>query len=67
MKDVATGNFYVLMEARLVALYKAEDEYEILEKFNGETLFGKGYKPLLPYFADVRVGCVVRTQKFKCS
>lgn len=41
------------MESRLIALYKKEDEYEIIEKFPGKTLFGKSYKPLFSYFAHV--------------
>uniref|UniRef100_A0A8D0G8V4 Isoleucine--tRNA ligase, cytoplasmic n=1 Tax=Sphenodon punctatus TaxID=8508 RepID=A0A8D0G8V4_SPHPU len=32
VKDNTTGNTYVLMEARLVALYKSESEYEILDR-----------------------------------
>nr|CAB3255140.1 isoleucine--tRNA ligase, cytoplasmic [Phallusia mammillata] len=54
VKDVTTGNIYILMEARLVALYKNEKEYDILEKFLGETLLGKTYKPLFPYFAHMK-------------
>ena len=50
---MATGNIYILMEARLVALYKEESEYEILDKFLGKTMFGKSYKPLFPYFSEV--------------
>lgn len=42
-----------MMEARLSALFKTADEYEILEKFKGETLKGKTYLPLFPYFAHV--------------
>ena len=61
MKDVATGSFYILMQARLQALYKKEEEYEILDSFKGESLFGKGYKPLFPYFAQV---CVEKTSLF---
>ena len=41
------------MEARLDALYKRDNEYEVLGKFKGETLFGKGYQPLFSYFAHV--------------
>ena len=42
-----------MMEARLSALFKTAEEYEILEKFKGETLKGKTYLPLFPYFANV--------------
>jgi isoleucyl-tRNA synthetase len=43
----------ILMESRLVALYKSEEEYEVLEKFPGSTLLGKSYDPLFPYFLKV--------------
>lgn len=42
-----------MLEARLSALFKSADEYEILEKFKGEVLKGKTYLPLFPYFAHV--------------
>uniref|UniRef100_A0A8C3FFV9 isoleucine--tRNA ligase n=1 Tax=Chrysemys picta bellii TaxID=8478 RepID=A0A8C3FFV9_CHRPI len=50
LKDSATGKIYILMEARLVALYKSESEYVILDRFPGITLKGKKYKPLFEYF-----------------
>uniref|UniRef100_A0A8C5PK40 Isoleucine--tRNA ligase, cytoplasmic n=1 Tax=Leptobrachium leishanense TaxID=445787 RepID=A0A8C5PK40_9ANUR len=50
LKDMSNGNKYILMEARLSSLYKAENEYEILERFPGDTLKGKKYKPLFDYF-----------------
>ncbi|KAM8930507.1 isoleucine--tRNA ligase, cytoplasmic [Pelodytes ibericus] len=50
LRDKSNGNIYILMEARLSALYKTEDEYEILERFPGNTLKGKKYKPLFDYF-----------------
>ncbi|XP_030061152.1 isoleucine--tRNA ligase, cytoplasmic [Microcaecilia unicolor] len=50
LKDKSTGKIYILMEARLLSLYKAEGEYEILDKFPGIVLKGKKYKPLFPYF-----------------
>uniref|UniRef100_A0A6I8SQG0 Isoleucine--tRNA ligase, cytoplasmic n=1 Tax=Xenopus tropicalis TaxID=8364 RepID=A0A6I8SQG0_XENTR len=40
----------VLLMTRLSALYKAENEYDILERFPGNNLKGKKYKPLFPYF-----------------
>ncbi|XP_068108961.1 isoleucine--tRNA ligase, cytoplasmic [Hyperolius riggenbachi] len=51
LKDNSNGNIYILMEARLSALYKAEKEYQILERFPGITLKGKRYKPLFDYFS----------------
>ncbi|XP_038628151.1 isoleucine--tRNA ligase, cytoplasmic [Tachyglossus aculeatus] len=50
VRESATGKLYILMEARLVILYKSESEYEILEKFPGISLKGKKYKPLFEYF-----------------
>ncbi|XP_044517790.1 isoleucine--tRNA ligase, cytoplasmic isoform X4 [Gracilinanus agilis] len=46
----ATGRVLILMEARLVALYKSESDYVILERFPGISLKGKRYKPLFEYF-----------------
>ncbi|XP_061474059.1 isoleucine--tRNA ligase, cytoplasmic [Rhineura floridana] len=50
VKDKNTGKTFILMEARLVALYKSESEYVILDRFPGVTLKGKKYKPLFKYF-----------------
>ncbi|KAM4722099.1 isoleucine--tRNA ligase, cytoplasmic [Rhinophrynus dorsalis] len=50
LSDKSNGNIYILMEARLSALYKTENEYEILERFPGINLKGKKYKPLFQYF-----------------
>nr|XP_005987132.1 PREDICTED: isoleucine--tRNA ligase, cytoplasmic isoform X2 [Latimeria chalumnae] len=50
IKDNATGSVYILMEARLVALFKSESEYTVLERFPGIYLKGKKYKPLFDYF-----------------
>lgn len=43
------------MEARLVALFKTADEYEVQSRFKGETLKGKTYLPLFSYYAHVRL------------
>ncbi|XP_033647297.1 isoleucine--tRNA ligase, cytoplasmic-like [Asterias rubens] len=45
---------YIMMEARLPALFKGEDEYEILDKFKGSVLKGKGYKPIFNYFIELK-------------
>lgn len=42
-----------MMEARLVALFKTADEYELQGRFKGETLKGKTYLPLFSYYAHV--------------
>ena len=51
--DKATGKLYIMLETRLCALYKSEEEYEILERFKGDTLRGKKYLPLFPYYSQV--------------
>uniref|UniRef100_A0A8C2YZI2 Isoleucine--tRNA ligase, cytoplasmic n=1 Tax=Cyclopterus lumpus TaxID=8103 RepID=A0A8C2YZI2_CYCLU len=51
VKDNATEKTYIMMEARLGALFKSESEYTLLDKFPGKTLKGKKYKPLFQYFA----------------
>ncbi|XP_036387255.1 isoleucine--tRNA ligase, cytoplasmic [Megalops cyprinoides] len=50
VKDNATKKVYVMMEARLGALFKSEDEYTVVDKFPGKMLKGKKYKPLFDYF-----------------
>ncbi|XP_058844486.1 isoleucine--tRNA ligase, cytoplasmic-like [Acipenser ruthenus] len=50
IKDHATGKVYIMMEARLSALFKSDAEYTLLDKFPGKTLKGKKYKPLFDYF-----------------
>ncbi|XP_064524219.1 isoleucine--tRNA ligase, cytoplasmic [Pseudopipra pipra] len=54
VRDNATGKIYVLMESRLIALYKSDSEYEILDRFPGIALKGKKYKPLFEYFIQCR-------------
>nr|XP_056709456.1 isoleucine--tRNA ligase, cytoplasmic [Euleptes europaea] len=50
VKDKNTGKIFILMEARLVSLYKSENEYAVLDRFPGISLKGKKYKPLFEYF-----------------
>ncbi|KAM5260283.1 isoleucine--tRNA ligase, cytoplasmic isoform 2-T3 [Hipposideros larvatus] len=50
IKDAVRGKLFILMEARLSALYKLESDYEILERFPGASLKGKKYRPLFDYF-----------------
>ncbi|XP_073681649.1 isoleucine--tRNA ligase, cytoplasmic-like [Garra rufa] len=54
VKDNTSQKVYIMMEARLVALFKSDSEYTILEKFPGKTLKGKKYKPLFEYFIKCR-------------
>uniref|UniRef100_A0A8C5UB29 Isoleucine--tRNA ligase, cytoplasmic n=1 Tax=Malurus cyaneus samueli TaxID=2593467 RepID=A0A8C5UB29_9PASS len=48
------GKIYILMESRLVALYKSDSEYQILDRFPGIALKGKKYKPLFEYFIQCK-------------
>ncbi|XP_077181831.1 isoleucine--tRNA ligase, cytoplasmic [Paroedura picta] len=50
VKDKNSGKILILMEARLVFLYKSEKEYSVLDRFPGISLKGKKYKPLFEYF-----------------
>ncbi|KAK2874542.1 hypothetical protein Q8A67_021695 [Cirrhinus molitorella] len=54
VKDNSSQKVYIMMEARLVALFKSDSEYTILDKFPGKTLEGKKYKPLFEYFIKCR-------------
>ncbi|NXD98336.1 SYIC protein, partial [Chaetorhynchus papuensis] len=57
-KYTATGKIYILMESRLVALYKSDSEYQILDRQVQKLLhlltFGKKYKPLFEYFIQCK-------------
>lgn len=53
-QDFSTNGVYVMMKARLPALFKKEEEYEILDTFQGRRLEGKGYKPIFPYFGEFK-------------
>lgn len=53
-KDNTTGRTYIIMEARLSALFKKESEYTVLDRFKGSTLKGKRYTPLFNYFAHLK-------------
>ncbi len=44
--------FYILALDRIPHLFKNPEDYEVVEEFLGETLKGKTYKPLLPYFEE---------------
>ncbi|XP_041836147.1 isoleucine--tRNA ligase, cytoplasmic [Melanotaenia boesemani] len=51
VKDNTTDKTYIMMEARLGALFKSESEYCLLDKFPGKILKGQKYKPLFQYFS----------------
>lgn len=64
IKDTATNKDYIMMEARLEALFKKADEYTVLEKFEGAKLAGQKYKPLFPYFAHLEKAFIVLTDNY---
>lgn len=41
------------MEARLVQLFKNEEDYDVLAKYKGKQLEGIRYTPLFNYFKEV--------------
>ena len=43
-----------MLEDRLEALFKKEEEYTTLEKMKGSTLVGKKYRPLFTYFEHLK-------------
>ncbi|KAK4300734.1 hypothetical protein Pmani_027087 [Petrolisthes manimaculis] len=43
---------YILMEARLVQLFKSEADYDVLAKYKGKQLEGIRYTPLFNYFKE---------------
>ena len=50
IKDHETEEYYILAKERLSSYYKDENAYSIEEEMKGETLVGKSYEPILPYF-----------------
>lgn len=44
---------YILMEARLVELFKREQDYDVLAKYTGKELKGTRYTSLFNYFIEV--------------
>jgi isoleucyl-tRNA synthetase len=54
VKDVPTGDIYILADARLGAYYKDQKDYKVLERLKGSQLVNLSYEPLLPYFSEQR-------------
>ncbi|XP_059479642.1 isoleucine--tRNA ligase, cytoplasmic [Neocloeon triangulifer] len=54
VKEKATGKIYILMEARVEALFKSPELYEVLGSMLGKELKGKKYKPIFDYFAQLQ-------------
>lgn len=50
VKEKLTGTCYVLQESRFPVIFKNVDDFEILDKFNGEKLKGIKYTPIFDYF-----------------
>ena len=57
IKDLDTGENYILGKNRLSAYYKEQEDgkvlYKILEEYKGKDLKGMRYEPLFPYFKDL--------------
>ena len=54
VRDKGEGVCYVMAEARLPAIYKKTDDYEVVARFKGDALEGWTYEPLFPYFETER-------------
>jgi isoleucyl-tRNA synthetase len=54
VRDNKTEAVYIMMEARLAELFKKEEDYTVLAKMKGSDLKGLTYKPLFPYFANMK-------------
>jgi len=57
LQELASGKIFIMMEARISAMYKDPAEYTILDKFLGKTLEGKTYTPLFPFFENLKGTC----------
>lgn len=49
VKDLKSKNIYIMMEARLMELFKNEADYEVITKMLGSELKDIKYKPLFTY------------------
>lgn len=52
VRDVESGDHYLLAQARLEAHFKKADDYEVVRTLTGQELEGWHYEPLFPYFSD---------------
>lgn len=53
VRELSTGRFLILAEARLAATFKyPAKEVEVIETMKGSSLIGLTYTPLFPFFAD---------------
>lgn len=51
VKERASGHQYILAAARLPFYFKNPEEYAVVSTLTGESLAGRRYQPLFPYFA----------------
>ncbi|XP_028405493.1 isoleucine--tRNA ligase, cytoplasmic-like [Dendronephthya gigantea] len=54
IRDNETSKVYIMMEARITALFKKPEDFTILERFPGKTLKDKTYKPIFSYFEKLK-------------
>ncbi|KAK3103923.1 hypothetical protein FSP39_022930 [Pinctada imbricata] len=54
VQDNEHKKVYIMMEARLEALFKSPEDYTVLDRFKGKTLEGIKYKPIFPFFEHLR-------------
>jgi isoleucyl-tRNA synthetase len=54
VRDIESGDFYILGKARLGHYYKDPSQYEIVAEYKGRELKGMTYEPLFPYFAHLK-------------
>ncbi|KAB0804322.1 hypothetical protein PPYR_01292 [Photinus pyralis] len=53
VREISTGEVYVLLKARLKTVFKLED-YEVLEIFYGKELRGVAYEPVFSYYERLK-------------
>lgn len=51
IKEIKSGQCYILAKQRLSHYFKEPSEYELIASFSGEKLAKRRYLPLFPYFA----------------
>ncbi|XP_012221248.2 probable isoleucine--tRNA ligase, cytoplasmic [Linepithema humile] len=54
VKDNASGNVYIMLEAQLSLVFKSSDLYTVQGRRKGVELKGKSYEPPFSYFAHYR-------------
>lgn len=64
VRDKADGAVYILAEARLSAVFRKAESYEVLERFKGTALQGVRYEPIFPQYKDAPNAFVVLTDAY---